>query len=335
MDKNLSNSVVIYYVTIFLSLFIASCSQKLASTPTDFPTILDTITETVVPTHTKHPTSTYTPSLTSAPSPTSSPSRTPSPEPLEVVKVMQYNVLWGGRHTGRCAKKSGAYGDTFDLVLSIIRQTDPDILIVNEACDWEKLAPQIMSSLGMSNYFVGIDYIDGLAPVALFTKLEIIETESLKFSDIITMENIFRGIRVKVKTPNDNVLDIFGVHITPLAGDEGVTAQKNQGKWLSSLMEPYKENNLILVGDLNATYEFYYPIFDPMGLTGLMNGGVHYRWTGESWLPIDQIWISSNLRFEPWSEHKEYYENLKSTVPLWETASDHNPESAVIGIYPP
>ena len=181
-------------------LFLVSCSPKLESTPTSTPTIQATITETHLPTNTKLPTSTITPTQTITPIPSSTPTLKPNPEPIEVIKVMQYNVLWGGRHTGRCAKKSGAYGDTFDLVLSIIRQADPDILIVNEACDWEKLAPQIMNSLGMSDYFVGIDYIDGLAPVAIFTKFEIVETESLKYDEEIRMETLFKGIRTRIMT---------------------------------------------------------------------------------------------------------------------------------------
>ena len=327
--RNLATLILIVSV-----LLIVSCSQstqEISISPTkSFLPIADTASPTITPS----PIPTSTPTHTYTPLPSNTPTRTPKPTPLEVVKVMQYNVLFGGRFTEICDRRS-SFGNTFDSIIYIIQQADPDILVVNEACDWDILAPKITKQLNMSDYFVGTDFIDGSAPIALFTKYEILDTESLKYDEEIRMETLFKGIRARIVTSSNQELQIFGFHFTPQSGDEGNIAKRNQSEWVAKLIEEYPRDNVILVGDLNATYDFYYSTFNPIGLTGLFHGGVHYRWTGESWLPIDQIWISPSLKFQPWSQNMDYYENLKSTIQLWESASDHNPEAVVIGIYPP
>lgn len=316
-------------ISIFLSLFFASCSPQVTSSPSSIPTIQATITETPTPTFTHLPISTSIPTQTITP--TSNPTQTPAPEPVEVVNVMQYNVLWGGRHTFACARKSGK-GDKFESIMNIILKANPDILIVNEACDWDKLAPHIVDRLDMNDYFVP----DVFSPPAIFTKFEIVDASFAEITPNGKWNYPFILTHAVVKTPNNELLNIFATHLAPEpATKEGIEKKREQVSAITDHLKSFSNQRYMVIGDMNGQYILYQDIFDKVNLTGLKNAGVNFRWTSRLLRTIDQIWISPSMKFQPWSQNQEYYDNLKSTSHLWEDTSDHNPEAAVIGIYPP
>lgn len=343
MKPIMEKYIIVSCLIVVSALFLVSCSPKLESTPTSIPTIQAIKTEKPVPTNTELPTSTLTPTQTFTPVPSTTPTRTPAPDPLEVIKVMQYNVLIGGAVTPWCKQIRLEYDgwegeSTFEDAIEIIRAADPDILIVNEACDWKipHISDYIVNKLDMNEFFIGEDFIGGVAPVALFSKYEIIESDSLRYSEQITEETIFRGIKAKVLTSKGNELIIIGVHLNPSPGkDDYSEYKKEQAKWLAELIMPIQDENIILAGDMNDTYFVLNPILGEVGLSGLGSKGINQRWESEPHASIDLIYISPSLKFSGWSQDIEFYEALEANQILWSSISDHNPEAAIIGVYPP
>jgi len=269
----------------------------------------------------------------------------PSPEPVEIVRLMQYNIILGGAVTPRCKNLrllfDGWEGEsTFEDALAIIKSADPDILVVNEACDWRlsHISEHVVESLGMNDFFVGEDFVGGYpdaAPDAIFTKYKIVEAESLRFGEPNTIDSVFRGIKATIITPSNVELIIFGVHLVHETGDVGNRVRYAQIDYLIEEIERHQNSFVILTGDMNETYHFTRKPLEEVGMIGLLEGGVNHRWTGENWSSIDQIWVTPNLKFHPWSQDIEYYDNLENTNKQWKAVSDHNPEAALIAIYPP
>ncbi len=308
----------------------------------------DTLAPTSTYTITTNPTETPTPVLTPTPTytslPSNTPTRTPTPKPIELIRVMQYNIFYGGGYSkGRCLNLRGyEYGNTSELITQIILTANPDVLVVNEACDFDnpQVAIDFANMVGLQNYYIGEDYIDWKAPVAVYVRdgFRIVEAESLKYSDEINESTIFRGLRVKVETPHNNEMTIIGVHLSPFLGDVETAVQ---AEWLVEVMKPYDDQLSILTGDMNEPLssstartfraDNWYvtsPLYSSCGYPRAMG------WICE----IDQIWIkpSPQMQFHRSPEAEEMRNSLRFYNPaLLDKASDHRPQADVIAIYPP
>jgi hypothetical protein len=353
------------WIYAFLLLLITGCTS--ASPVIDAPFMDDTptqevvLTDTIVPlpsntslplsTNTPEPTSTQTLTPTKLPTAT----RTPTIEPLEVVKVMQYNIFYGGGYAkGWCLEsreshhppKGYFFGDNSELITQIILTAEPDILVLNETCGFNNsyIAQNFSEAVGMPSYFIAEDYFDGAVPTSIYVNdgYKIVNKKSLKYSEGKTKADIFRGLYALVETPKGNLVNIYGVHLCPFPDGDPIYAIQ-QAEWITGLMEQHKNENIILMGDMNINgYNLTRPVYSQIGLKGLGQRGIVNRWEVQSWatrdpeyFTIDQIWVSSNLKFLAYSQSREYYDSLESVSELFLTASDHNPEAAVIAIYPP
>jgi endonuclease/exonuclease/phosphatase family metal-dependent hydrolase len=183
------------------------------------------------------------PTATAEPTPTDmQPSSTP-PTPSLTVTVMAYNIWFGaGMEPGHAERGSNL--NRLEDLISLVKEVDPDILGLEEACGWGSGDPSILSQfadeLGMSYYLAptwrGID-------LAILSKFPILETENL--SEYVGNNGALRAV---VQSPDGGVLNVVVVHLDP--ADQSLRAC--QCDKLRRIMEPYAGERSILMGDMNS-----------------------------------------------------------------------------------
>lgn len=240
--------------------------------------------------------------------------------------------------------------NTIDEIATIINMVDPDILAINEACDWDLAAVQkeIIEKTGMDDYFISSNYWDGSPQVtdALFVNKKrgftIIETDdiSLKYGEevdyIISHSTFFSGLRAKVKTPSGQIINIIVTHLCAYCSEE---ESNEQTEWILNIMKPYDGQLSIITGDMN----------DPIGSPTVRTlRADNWKMTSPiystcppwpDWVcQIDQIWIKPypRMQFHRSPEAEEMRNNLRFyNSAVLDYASDHRPQADVIAIYPP
>lgn len=243
---------------------------------------------------------------------------TPSPQPLPL-RVMGYNVLFGAGADPdweRAAAKLSPFsypGNRLPQVLEVIKNTQPDILGVEEAAAWDKgsppLAQQIASELGM-NYFLAPTR-SGLH-VALFTQFEIVAAENLSEQ----MGNI-GGLHAELATPDGQHLHVFVVHLDPFSAETRTTELTT----MTALMAPYQQLPTLFLGDMN-----FHCLDNPADCQeyGVLNKD-GWRLAAAGPYQIDQIWISPPL--------DQPVEAISFPNALFDR-SDHLPVAGVINLTP-
>jgi len=270
----------------------------------------------------KAPTATPTPTPIPTPTPTPTSPPTPTPTPQETIRVMTYNILngagveavypsnkeWTAQH------QPGYPGNRLQKVLNVIRAADPDVLGVQEAHQWEIGSPctaeQVADELDM-NYFIGesTNPESGFGSVVLFTKFDIVETES--YSPYFSRA----ALRAKIITPSGKSIHVFVAHLNPYGG----AVAEAETESLVDKMQPYIDDLTILMGDLN-----FLDVPSQYQQAALLHqaGWCHPL---SSIQYIDQVWTSPML---------EHFVQPGLEIPSEFTygASDHLPVVVEVGI---
>lgn len=151
------------------------------------------------------------------------------------MKIMTYNVYRGGE-------------DRFALIAQIIQKEQPDILAIQEACDWDisGRAKKLQQALGISTD--GMKYFQANQRSAsgrrydmvLYSRYPILSSEFFHES-----QNIWHGIP-HVVVAATQPLHIFPVHFSPQKEWRPQEAQK-----VNELLQQHKDEPMLLLGDLN------------------------------------------------------------------------------------
>ena len=245
-------------------------------------------------------------SCTSTPTPISTTTTIPSSTllstantsiPQLTVRVMSYNILFGAG-----VNRESNMNRLSDLI-TLVKQVNPDIMGLEEVCEWESGNPTIISQfaseLDMNYYYAptwrGID-------LAIFSKFTILETENL--SEYVGNNG---ALRVVLQTPDGQKLNVVVVHLDP----EDVVLRSSQFDKLRRTMESYSNQPSILMGDTNA-------LPNSQEVKYLTQGG----WELVQSETIDNIFMLSK---QAWS---------KAPISIMDTGiSDHKPVGATISFY--
>jgi endonuclease/exonuclease/phosphatase family metal-dependent hydrolase len=224
---------------------------------------------------------------------------------------MAYNILFGaGVQPGHAEQKLNRLDDLIELV----RLANPDILGLEEVNGWESGNPSTIekfaNALDMDYYYLASNQ-SGFN-IALFSRLPILETENL--SEYIGDHGALRAV---VQTPDGNKLNVVVVHPAPISS---LTLACQFDK-LRRLMESYRDQPSIFMGDLNAL-----PWSEEVKYLTL--GGWELV-TGEG---IDNIFVLSNTA---WSRGKICFQRgLSGDGCIGDAGiSDHLPVGAVVSFY--
>lgn len=298
------------------------------------------------------------------------------PEILESIRFMQWNIEWGaGAHYECRTYFRPSQANSIDGVIEIVRVGNPDILAVNEACYWTRADYQgegrtqnITGDEIIKDYFAwhsGLNYCwigkrlsdedPRLLPDGVCVKsgFNILEQESLFFPGSLppTKGTAFSGVRVKVQTPGGHEIVIYNAHFVSKRGEAAILTKINQAHFIADLaaQDIADSYRVIVTGDFNHWYRTYEPIFREIGLTPFdYEAGMLWSWykvyldmlvptVGEAPAePIDQIWISPGLAFDPEGgrQFNEDFLQVKHLLDYTELSSDHSPESTTIYVVP-
>lgn len=244
---------------------------------------------------------------------------TPSPQTLPL-RVMAYNVLYGAGadpEWERAAAKLSPFaypGNRLPQVLEVIKNTQPDILGVEEAAGWDKESPpraqQIATELGM-NYFLA-PTSSGLH-VTLFTRFKIVEAENLSEQ----MGNV-GALRAQLAAPAGQPVHVFVVHLDPFS----TKTRTAELATMTELMAPYQRLPTILLGDMN--FHCLDDLADCQEYQVLSGAGWRLAVAGS--YQIDQIWVSPPL--------DQPVEAIPFPNALFDR-SDHLPVAGVLHLPPP
>lgn len=248
--------------------------------------------------------------------PTSAP---PTQVPEASVKIISYNILFGGgilpewyEHINEKNLQRDRTPELFDY----LRSLDPDIVALQEAYGWEDTDPPFIETaareLGLNNYYVAPSATDH--DTAILTKYPIIEAESLY--EAIGDPSV---LRTRLQTPDGNPLNVFIVHFSPF-DDEMRMCELGQ---LTRAAQPYFHERTILLGDFN---------FRIMTADGRESPETQYlKEAGyklilrDSTLNRDHLWMPGDA--PPWKSRSWF--DLPET-----TLSDHSPIGTRMDFYP-
>lgn len=266
--------------------------------------------------------------VTSTATPTKSVELTPIPTntlaPLYGMKVMSFNILFGGGADPEWEKKLQVLNsfwvgqDRLANLKKFIKEVDPDILGLQEAAGWENGTPSIVQAvageLGMKYYYLS-DHKEGIVQSeVLLSKFEISEAENWIWS---FQKYEGYGLKAKIKDPSGGGIYIYVVHLNgSVRGDARFEVCEINA--LLQHMRPYMQEKIILMGDFNSDRTSY--AFSTLKQSGLEPVQI------ESGRGIDQIWASPAL---VWSKTKWFKDVF---VPI--DISDHNPVAVEMEIYP-
>lgn len=172
----------------------------------------------------------------------------------------------------------GHSGGRLSWLVDIIRQADPDIVAIQEGWRWsdhgEFIAREVAEAVGM-NYCL-VEWPGGLPDrgtiklSVLLTKFEIREAEwrfEMFGPDVL---------RAEMVAPTGRVFNVFNVHLRG-----GEPAKK---ALLTDIMEPYRSEATLLMGDMNA---------QPADCRAFVDDG----WVVVGGDVIDHVWVSPGFPF--------------------------------------
>lgn len=243
---------------------------------------------------------------------------TNTPAPIYGMKVMSYNILYGGGASPEWEKKLQTLSsfwvgkDRFSNLIKFVQEIDPDLLGLQEATEWEDGDPSVIQSVAkeLGMYYYISDAGEGMVQdTALLSKFEIIEAESLSIE-----ENLPSGVMAQVIAPDGEGIYTYVVHLSEL--ENGV--QACEVKSLLQHMQPYMHKKIILMGDFNMNRgSATFSAIEQAGMISVQT---------EDGRGIDQIWASPAVE---WTKTK-WFDNVFAPIDI----SDHNPVAAEMKIYP-
>jgi len=230
--------------------------------------------------------------------------------------VMTYNVEYGAsvdpdeRAIMERANPTRA-GNRLDRVIKVIKQVNPDVLGIEEACSWHKndeaVAKQVAKELGMHYYLAKSG--KSRFNVALFSKLPIVSAKG--FPDHFTRA----ALQAELKLPDGRTLDVFVTHFNLRRSKE---SQLSEIRYLAAQMKPHASDLAVMMGDCNFGYGVQKDCSSALDASGwVIAPPVGKR--------IDQIWASKPLA-------DDIKEGSKIPGNLTSGTSDHRPTVMVIGI---
>ena len=252
------------------------------------------------------------------------PTQTNTPSPLYSIKVMSFNILYGGGADPEWEKKLQVLNsfwvgqDRLSNLKKFIKEVEPDIIGLQEAAGWENGNPSIVQAvaeeLGMKYYYLS-DHKEGIVQSeVLLSKFEISEAENWIWS---FQEYEGYGLKAKITTPSGDGIYIYVVHLNgSVRGDTRFEVCEINALLLH--IRPYMQEKIILMGDFNSDRTSQ--AFSTLKQSGLEPVQI------ESGRGIDQIWASPAL---VWSKTK-WFKNVFVPIDI----SDHNPVAVEMEIYP-
>lgn len=257
------------------------------------------------------------------PTPTTLPEPTATNSPQISVKIISYNILFGGGilpEWDELIQPSGLHGDRTPEIFAYLREIDADVIALQEVYGWNDTEPPFIetaaNAIGLPNYYVAPSSEDH--DTAILTRYEILETESLY--EAIGDPSV---LRARLQTPDGNPLNVFVVHFWAMHLTT-TEFKECQVRELAEAIEPYKYERTIVLGDFNFQAGPFYPEFQLMESMGL-------EFVTASTIPnmgfrIDQIWIPTTA--PSWVENEWDY-----TIENSNKLSDHNPVGLAIDFY--
>lgn len=242
--------------------------------------------------------------------PTSIPSPTSTSSPEVSVKIMSYNILFGGGFLPEwyehVADKK-LHRDRTPELFEYLSQLDADVVALQEAYGWDDTTPPFIATaaqeIGLPNYYVAPSASDH--DTAILTRYEILEAESL-FEELGDPSIL----RTRLQTPDGNPLNVFVIHLDPFS--EAIRlCQLDQ---LTSAVGPYKQERTILLGDFNFTIKDISGYDSPE--TVYLEEAGYKLVLQDKTLNRDHLWVpadSAPWKSQPWFERPK--------TPL----SDHSP----------
>ncbi len=257
------------------------------------------------------PAGTPAPALPSA-TPTEPPTPTVTPPPQISIRLMAYNIWFGAGVNPGHTERGTNINRLADLI-TVVKQTDPDILGLEEVTEWDAGNPttieQFASAVGM-HYYMAPTW-RGINP-AVFSKYPILETENL--SDYVGNNGALRAV---VQAPDGQRLNVVIAHLDP----KDRVLRACQFDKLRHLMAAYQDQPSILMGDINS-----FP-FAP-DAQHLTDGG----WQLVQSQAIDNIFVFSR---QAWSAAPICFARGDSTPDCIGSLgiSDHLPVGATLSLY--
>lgn len=232
----------------------------------------------------------------------------PAPQPTSTampevaVKVISYNILYGGgisRNWDAIIPWENMRKDRTPYLVEYFNKVQPDVILLQEAYQWGDYVRQFAAEIGM-------DYFYADSGLAILTRYEILEIDAKPFL-----------LRIRLSTPDGRELNVFNAHLSPF-NDE---ARMCQLEVIANEISPFLGGYTILAGDMNFQLNRVDGMIAPETLF-LRQAGLDVA-VRDVRLNRDHIWLPSspkhwNLRswFEPPVDKK--------------TMSDHDPIGALI-----
>jgi endonuclease/exonuclease/phosphatase family metal-dependent hydrolase len=201
---------------------------------------------------------------------------------LVSVRLMSYNVLWGGGLDRRFDANYLAWQhpifdgrDRFEAIMAVIERADPDVLAVQEAAGWDEgkpsVAQRVAARLGMQYVLVKNPYNIN---VALFSKLPIVSS-----LDLVPQMGSNAALIATLQAPDGAPIYVAAAHLDPFTS----RMRECQVGLLLAALEPVRGQRVVLMGDMN-----FRPTANAFRL--LQDEGWTNLAVAES-LPIDQVWL--------------------------------------------
>ena len=224
------------------------------------------------------------------------------------LRLMTYNVLWGGGVEREFDKNIAPsyHLDRLDAILSVVREVNPDLLAIEEAAGWERgqpsVAEQVAKRLGMS-YFLAPDGTD--LNVVLFSRFPI---EDVQYAARLPVDfySGYNGMLLKARVvlADDARLTVYVPHLN----SQSSAVRACQVDALLRLSNTQPTGASVLLGDLNSRPTSRES--NTMASAGWQFLGAESTWT------VDKIWAGPGVA---------YRANRVLTTTATRALSDHLP----------
>jgi endonuclease/exonuclease/phosphatase family metal-dependent hydrolase len=251
-----------------------------------------------------------------SPAPTAmptTPASTPTPAPLATVKVVTYNILFGGGRDRALDSHIEEKWRDIDRTLMIreyLKQLDADIVGLQEASGWDSENPPYIASvaeeLGMN--YVALPAWWGL-DAALLTRYDVLDYENLS-------DEVNSALRAKLQGPDGEPINVFVAHLN----SDSMNDRACGTQLLLRKMQPYINQRTFLMGDMNFNAGS-----GEWGPAALKEAGWKLVARDNRW-GFDQVWVPSSMNWEAtaWSP---------LTDATLAKMSDHSPSGLELSIY--
>ena len=145
------------------------------------------------------------------------------------MRIMTYNILDGAV-------------DRINAVIAVVNKASPDVLIINEANDFDannyELLHSFADSVGLPNYYLEKNGDEWVYPVVIFSKYP--------FIDVKVLKPVARGIISATLKYHDELITIVALHLSPFSEDDRLSE-------VMLLLETIRRaRRLVVIGDFNS-----------------------------------------------------------------------------------